>query len=60
MDNAVASKFSVFDIFKLIFAIAVVAIHTDPLVKMKGNFVYKVYQAFIYLAVPFFLRHQVF
>ena len=40
--------------FKLIFSVAVVAIHTDPLINLSGNLTYKIYQSFIYLAVPFF------
>ena len=38
----------------MIFALAVVAIHIDPLDGLNGQWIYKVYQSVIYLAVPFF------
>lgn len=42
------------DVFKLIFSVAVVAIHTDPLINLSGSLAYKIYQSFIYIAVQFF------
>lgn len=52
--NRQSNEYYALDVFKLIFALSVVAIHIDPMVSQEGNYIYKVYQSFIYLAVPFF------
>mgnify|MGYP005752558517 CR=1 FL=1 len=54
LENERTSEYYALDVFKLIFAFAVVAIHIDPLVNMAGSTIYKVYKSLIYLAVPFF------
>lgn len=49
-----SKQYYAIDVAKLIFALAVVAIHIDPMFEFKGTSVYKMYQSFIYIAVPFF------
>lgn len=46
------------DIFKLIFALAVVAIHVDPLVCIKGSIIYKMYRSLILLGCAIFLYNN--
>lgn len=47
-------KFNSIDLFKLIMAICVVAIHTEPLAKCTNETVYVMYESFVDMAVPFF------
>lgn len=54
MAESLNKRYNAIDLFKFIFSIAVVAIHTDPLLGFEEHIIYKIYQSFIYLAVPFF------
>lgn len=42
------------DILKFLFAVCVIAIHTDPLIKWNETYLYSLTRSFIYIAVPIF------
>lgn len=54
MATSLNKQYNAIDLFKFIFCIAVVAIHTDPLIGLADQPIYKIYHSFICLAVPFF------
>lgn len=47
-------KYNSLDLIKWIMAIFVIAVHTHPLETIQNNFIYKVYEVMITMAVPFF------
>ena len=47
-------RYNSIDIWKLVMAIAVVAIHTKPLIALKNTVVLSLFDQFINLSVPFF------
>ena len=47
-------KFNSIDLFKLLMAYCVVAIHTSPLINCTQNNIFEFYDSFVTMAVPFF------
>ena len=55
VDNLLASKqYNSIDLFKFIFAFAVISIHTQPLINCSTNVVININEAIIRMAVPFY------
>lgn len=52
--QAYDKRYNSIDIWKLVMAIAVVAIHTKPLIALKNTVVLSLFDQFINLSVPFF------